>query len=64
MTARRKEEKKRSISGRSAQSPLKKLEQHNNLFQYGALQMKSIWESGHLNIQNQDERRYTDDAQR
>ena len=41
-----------SASGCPAFSPLKELEQHNNLFQYGALQVKSIWASSHLNIQS------------
>ena len=45
------------LSGRSALSPWKELEQHSNLFQYGGVQRKSIWEACHLNIQCEDERR-------
>ena len=52
---------------RSALSLSKELEQHNDLLQCGALQVKSIRGSSHLNTKNQDDRRYyrcTDDAQR
>ena len=53
--------------GRFAFSPLKELEPHCNLFQYGYVQVQLNWESRHLDIQNPDGKRYyrcTDDAQR